>query len=185
MAAGSRRLFFALWPDAALRHRLLHWQTAHLPADVRWQHRADLHMTLHFLGSVTSDMTGRLVELGAALEPQAFDLTIDRIGHWPGPGVLWAGPSQVPAALIALHAALAEGLCALGLDVETRPYRAHVTLARTVRAPLDAGIMPLVWQVRRWALVESRPGEAPHYRPLAQWRMTNRPTTLENQERTN
>ena len=46
----GRRLFFALWPYDAVRHALLHWQTRNLPSDVRWQHRADLHLTLHFLG---------------------------------------------------------------------------------------------------------------------------------------
>ena len=48
----ARRLFFALWPDDATRQALFHWQTHNLPHDLRWQHRADLHLTLHFLGTV-------------------------------------------------------------------------------------------------------------------------------------
>lgn len=174
MPVRAQRLFFALWPDDPLRHRLLRWQTAHLPADVRWQHRADLHMTLHFLGSIEPDMARDLVGLGDSLAPAAFELTLDRIGHWPGPAVLWAGPSRVPAALVDLHGAIAQGLAALGLAVEDRPYRPHVTLARKVREPVDAAIAPLVWPVRRWALLASHPGDAPHYRPLAQWRMPAR-----------
>lgn len=171
MAARVRRLFFALWPDDPLRHRLLHWQTANLRGDVRWQHRADLHMTLHFVGEVTRDRTAGLVDLGSRLASPLFELTLDRVGFWPGPGVLWAGPSQTPGALLGLHRMLADGLQSLGFATETRPYRPHVTLARKVREPVAVDIEPLAWSVRRWALVESCPGPAPRYRPLAQWRL--------------
>ena len=54
MSATAHRLFFALWPDEAARQALVGWQTHNLAGDLRWRHRADLHMTLHFLGRSTT-----------------------------------------------------------------------------------------------------------------------------------
>ncbi|MCB1789870.1 MAG: hypothetical protein KDJ24_06195, partial [Gammaproteobacteria bacterium] len=62
----ARRLFFALWPDDSVRHALLHWQTQNLSGDVHWQHRADLHLTLSFLGQVEEQRIAGLRDVGAA-----------------------------------------------------------------------------------------------------------------------
>lgn len=164
------RLFFALWPDDAVRHALLHWQTHHLPASVRWQHRADLHLTMHFLGSVEHDRVEALVALGDQVSHQAFGLVLDKIGRWPKPGVLWCGPSSRPYELDALHDALAVGLTQHGFAVDSRPFRPHVTLARKVRKAADYGpLSPVSWSVRELALVESRPGGTPVYHPIRSW----------------
>lgn len=167
-----RRLFFALWPEDALRQALFHWQTHHLGADVRWQHRADLHMTLHFLGGVAEDRVGALRQLGDGIHGGGFDLILDQVGYWPRPQVLWAGPSVTPDALTRLHGALGSALARLGLEPEQRVYKPHVTLARKVRGGSDPlPLPPLTWHVREFALIESRPGDAPHYHPLARWRL--------------
>jgi len=166
----SRRLFFALWPDEALRRRLADWQQAHLPPGVQPTHPADLHLTLHFLGQVEEGRLGALRELGDRLAGEAFALRLDHLGHWPGPRVLWTAPDRVPEALRALHVALGEGLAALGFALDPRPWRPHVTLARkVVRAPGDLPFAALDWSVREWALLESRPGSRPLYHPLARW----------------
>lgn len=166
----ARRLFFALWPDDSLRHALYHWQMHHLRGDLRWQHRADLHLTLHFLGAVASDKVGALIELGDGVGGESFTLVLDRIGHWPRPQVLWAGPQAAPDALGRLHARLADGLLGLGFAPEQRRYRPHVTLARRVRGSPDPLSFPaLTWRVAEFALVESCPGDAPHYQPIARW----------------
>ena len=168
----SRRLFFALWPDDRTRQALFHWQTHNLPAGVRWQHRADLHMTLHFLGQVDPVRLAALRDLGAAAAGEYFVVVLDEIGHWPGPQILWAAPSSMPGELLQLHARLATGLKALDLQVETRTFRPHVTLARKVRHEPAAGpLAALSWPVTELALVESRPGDAPLYHPLHRWQL--------------
>lgn len=166
----ARRLFFALWPDDSVRHALLHWQTQNLPGDVRWQHRADLHLTLSFLGQVEEQRIAGLRDVGAAQCSAAFTLQIDEIGYWPRPQVLWAGPRVPGEQLVELHARLVSDLEALGFAREERPFRPHITLARKVRErPISAVLAPLQWEVRELALVESRAGAAPHYRLLARW----------------
>jgi 2'-5' RNA ligase len=168
----SRRLFLALWPDDAVRHALLHWQTRHLPAAVRWQHWDDLHMTLHFLGAVDADRLDGLHRFADGVEADGFVLRLSEIGWWPGPRGLWCAPGEVPDGLVRLHGRLAEGLAALGLPVESRAYRPHVTLARRVPEGGAGRLEPAVnWSVREWALCESRSGPPPVYRVLGRWRL--------------
>ncbi len=172
MSAASRRLFFALWPADAVRHVLLRWQTHNLSAGMRWQHRDDLHITLHFLGQVEDDAVHAIAALGAAQRPPPFALALDRIDYWPGPRILCATPSTPPGALIRLRETLGEALTPLGFAGDTRPYRPHVTLARNVPGDARYGpLPPLRWTVDSLCLVESRPGRAPHYRPLRRWRI--------------
>lgn len=168
----QRRLFFALWPDDAVRQALFHWQTHNLPATVRWQHRADLHMTLHFLGMVEADRVETLVGIGDSVAATGFTLVLDQIGHFPGARVLWAGPTSVPRALKGLHGRLGEGLRGADFDTEARRYRPHVTLARKVcRGEGFGPLEPLTWTATEMALVESRTGDAPMYHPLHRWRL--------------
>lgn len=167
-----RRLFFALWPDDAVRQALFHWQTHNLPGTVRWQHRADLHMTLHFLGMVETERVGALVDVGDGAAGNSCTLVLDSIGHFPKAGVLWAGPTSVPAALNGLHERLGEGLRDADFETEARRYRPHVTLARKVgRAEAFGPLAPLTWTATEMALVESRTGEVPMYHALHRWRL--------------
>jgi 2'-5' RNA ligase len=169
-AGPRRRLFFALWPDDPLRHALLHWQTRHLPGEARWTHRDDLHLTLHFLGDVDAALVDDLAGIGDQAPRERFALVLDRLGYWPRPRVLWAGPSETPAALLALHRALGAGLIARGLRIDRRRFVPHVTLARgAVQSPAELALGPVAWPVRELALVESRPGRVPAYRPLRRW----------------
>jgi len=170
MSAAARRLFFALWPGDEVRQALFHWQVHNLPGDVRWTHRADLHMTLHFLGQVEAERVDVLRELGAAIEKRPFAMVLDTVGHFRRPQVLWAGLSSVPGELGALHAQLGEGLRARGFASEARAFHPHVTLARKVRQAPPAGpLAPLTWPVTELVLVESRGGEVPHYHPIGRW----------------
>jgi 2'-5' RNA ligase len=169
---GARRLFLALWPDDAVRHALHHWQAHNLPGDARWQHRADLHMTLHFLGQVAADRLPLLDGIVDTLAADAFTLVLDDIGVWSRPAVAWAAPTSPPGELAEFHGRLGRRLADAGFTVETRTYRPHVTLARKVRDRAGLGpLRPLTWRVDEWALVESRPGRVPAYRPLRRRRL--------------
>ena len=170
MSGSRRRLFFALWPDDPVRQALFHWQTHNLSGKVRWTHRADLHITLHFLGMVDDERIDDLRRLGRDSVGEAFSLVLDKIGRWPKPQVLWAAPAHVPGNLLDLRARLGDGLAGLGFETEARSYSPHVTLARKVRDVSGYGpLLPVTWTVKELVLVESRAGAAPHYHPLARW----------------
>lgn len=161
------RLFIALWPDAAVRAAL-----AALPlADGRRVLAADLHLTLAFLGEQAPDQIDPLLALCAQLPRPAIDLTIDQLGSFRhGRDVtLWAGPSEVPAPLQALHELCRQALHEIGVGlVEHERFVPHVTLAKRARATSDAPLAPAIrWRAGAAVLVRSRPaGGLPRYQVL-------------------
>lgn len=165
-AAGGERLFFALWPDEALRARL----AAHRPTQGRPVPVANLHVTLLFLGTVGAAARSALEQGAAEIHAPAFELVLDRCGHWARAGICWLGASQVPDALQSLHEALRALAQGLEIPLEHRRYAPHVTLARRApRHPVQA-IAPIAWPVRDFVLVRSRTGgDSSTYEVLRRW----------------
>lgn len=123
-----RRLFCAAWPDDATAAALAAWS---LP-DVPRVHVTDLHLTLHFLGTVGLDVPLLLAALND-LPTVAFGIRLDRQEYWPVAGVHVATPSEVPSPLRDLHRTLGQRLAALlpgGLPANEREFRPHVSLSR-------------------------------------------------------
>ena len=169
----AQRLFFALWPDEVVRQRLVEIAAAvgvsHsgrlIPAD-------NLHITLVFLGALDNMRRQCAEQVAAGIRGERFTLVLDQIGYWSRPRILWAGASRIPDALLGLVGELQIGLTSCGITPEDRPYQAHATLMRKVDrhpAPLVAPD-PIVWDVERFWLVESVPGnKGVLYRPLVSW----------------
>lgn len=135
----ARRLFVAAWlpPGASREVRDVATRLQESDADVRWLPSANLHVTLRFLGDVESSRVDDLVAcLAAAFESSdAFELRLAGLGRFPrrgAPHVVWAGVEQGARELAALASLAERALLAEGfLDrIETRPFRAHVTLGR-------------------------------------------------------
>ena len=152
------RLFLGLWPDAEVLERLVAladgWSW---PAQVRRSAPDQLHLTLHFLGNVPAV---RLPDLRAGLRTEwsGCALDLDRGTVWPG-GIAVLEASQVPPPLARLHAELGEELRELGVPVESRPYRPHVTLARKAAGAQPPPFEPLRWHTGPgYALVRSAGG---------------------------
>jgi 2'-5' RNA ligase len=167
----QRRLFFALWPDDAVRERLRAALAAMPPRGGRPVHVEDLHLTLVFLGRVDPDRQACAERVAAAVHAEQFVLRIDRQGYWPAPRVAWCAPGEVPDALRGLVRRLTRALEACGFAPERRPYRPHVTLFRHSRAvPTGPLTEPFDWPCRAFVLVESaRAGDGPRYRVLGGW----------------
>lgn len=153
--AGSARLFYALWPDAAVHAALLAHQRAwRWPAGVSLTRPERLHLTLHFLGELPAALLPALADaLPRGGEP--FELRLAQPALWRG-GLAVLLAEQVPPPLRALHAGLGEALQALGLSTDPRPFAPHVTLARRARHAVPPGqVEPVVWPARGAVLVES------------------------------
>ena len=168
----SRRLFFALWPDARLREQLVE-RIRPLVATVasRPQRPDQWHVTLEFLGAVSASRVAAVLEAASTVRAPPFQLVLDTVEHWRRPAVLSLTPRESPVGLVTLVAALRLALEARGFEPERRTYRPHLTLARHVAAPPDvAAPEPLVWPANEFVLVESTTGPpGAIYEPLSAW----------------
>jgi RNA 2',3'-cyclic 3'-phosphodiesterase len=112
------------------------------PARVTWVPAANLHLSLVFLGNVP---VARVGDVEAVLESAvagcaAMAAAVSGIGTFGpprSPRVVWAGVEPVPG-LIRLQGRIADGLRALGLPLENRPYHPHITLGR-IKASAGTG----------------------------------------------
>ena len=163
------RLFIALLPDNGVREQLAAcrdaWAWPRSASPVKTER---LHITLHFLGDVALE---RLPELAQALDVplQPFTLHLSRANLWPG-GIAVLEPETIPAALLALHGATASVLQRLGLPVDARPFRPHVTLARRANgAVFEHAMLPVSWAIDRYALMSSTLGTGGGYTVVKQY----------------
>ena len=152
------RLFFALWPDDALRaqlHRASNTITVERPA--RRVPHYNLHLTLHFIGNVLFGKMDCLRQQARLVEAEAFELCIDRQGHFSKPRVGWLGCREIPAALSELHGQLGQRLQRCDYQPGVRNYNPHVTVARKIGAIADsANFKPIAWKATEFSLVEVR-----------------------------
>jgi 2'-5' RNA ligase len=157
--SSTTRLFLALWPDPAVRHQLRAWRDAwDWPRGATPVHTDKLHLTLHFLGNQPRDALPALLD-GMAVPFSPFRLQLGVAALWHS-GIAVLSPADVPAELLALHAALSSALPVVGLTPEARDYRPHVTMARRAgKAGVPQGGPEIDWVVDHYALVESRPGD--------------------------
>lgn len=169
------RLFFALWPDSALR-RQLHEVACAIPlqAGARRVPLGNLHLTLHFIGNVYFAQMDCLQAAARRVDACAFRLELDCQGFFSKPRVTWLGCREIPPALVDLHRELGARLHACDYQPERRPYHPHVTVARK-SGPLGtaAGFDPLGWTVNEFALVEVQTVEnGVHYRVVETYPLT-------------
>lgn len=163
------RLFFALWPDDAVRARLDAARRA-LTVPGRPVPARNLHLTLVFLGDVAAAPVEALDIRAATAGIAPFALTLDRFGSFPRARVAWLAPSTPPPVLLRLADAIATACRAAGLTPDTRPYQPHLTIARSTDAVADAAIAPQAWPVSDFCLVESaRDADGSAYTVRARW----------------
>ncbi len=141
------RCFSAIALGDELRAALARVQRelARTDAPVRWVAPQNLHLTLVFYGDIPPALAGELsrdLEHRAA-ETAPFELEVCELGCFgppAAPRVVWAGARETPRALRTLQ----EGLCTFargqGLDIDDRPYTAHITLGRGQRRQRGAAL---------------------------------------------
>lgn len=115
-------------------HRLSH-------PGLRWVAAANLHLTVKFLGNVEVTSVDELVRAaGRACSLHApFEISLSGWGAFPprgAPRTLWLGVERGQAELRRLARDVDRNLAKRGVPAETRPFSAHLTVARW---PRDAG----------------------------------------------
>jgi 2'-5' RNA ligase len=150
--------------------------------DVRWVRLDGLHMTLRFLGPTLDPRVepAREAVLAAAVGAASFEIVLGTAGAFPEggrPRTLWVAVRDGAAALTDLAARMDVALVAAGWPAETRPFKAHLTLARSDGVPAGRAIAEtliseaadarIVATIDRIGLFESLTGGGPaRYEPL-------------------
>lgn len=146
----------------------LHAACAHNQG-IRWTRADGLHLTLKFLGEISTDQVQAVAEALEEIGPfESFTLEVKGFGFFPNarhPRVLWAG-IESPPTLSELAVKVDAALANLDFPPEDRPFRPHLTLAR-FRTPrpepgLEAALEKLSstslgsFEVTEYFLFESR-----------------------------
>jgi 2'-5' RNA ligase len=140
--AGVRRVFVAVplpEPARAEVAQLVEGvRAAADPAvrDVRWVRLDGLHLTLRFIGPVHESALPGIVDAvkQAAARMASFDIAIQDAGAFPSTGrprALWLDVVEGDGELAAAAVVLDDELERVGFERTTRPYRAHLTVARS------------------------------------------------------
>ncbi len=168
------RLFVALELPERVRDALVQWRPA--ARGLRLIEASDLHVTLCFLGWRLERETPAILDACATAEGfPAASLTLDRPLWLPPrrPRVLAVELLDAGGALAEVQGALSEALSGGGwYTPETRPFLAHVTVARVgrgARAPAGELELPpaLAFEGARVTLYRSRLSAAgARYEPL-------------------
>ena len=113
--------------------------------DVRWVRLDSLHLTLRFLGPTLEDSVETAVaatrEAATAVAP--FDISIGGAGAFPSPArprALWLDVRAGEVELADLAAAVDRALHHRGWMFDAKPFRAHLTLARSDGVPAGSAI---------------------------------------------
>ncbi|WP_157957559.1 RNA 2',3'-cyclic phosphodiesterase [Salinicola halophyticus] len=166
----TRRLFFALWPDDTVRRALAAEAERLAPRCGGYPLPSEnMHVTLAFLGSVDASRLEALVDLTRAWPTLNGEWTLDRLGHFPKPRIVWAGSRTPNEALLTLDAELWQALSGHGFTAPQRDFTPHVSLIRQAdrAAPHSRLAAPLLWRFDHLALVESQLGDGgSRYRSL-------------------
>ena len=153
----TKRLFFALWPDAGQRERLGDVVAAELgPVTGRPVPAANWHVTLAFIGSYPAARVPELLARAKDCTVEGFSLPFTDLEFWPKPRLACLVPDVTPPALGSLVIWLNSVLAASGIEPEKRAYRPHLTLVRSAR-PFTSWRLaqPLTLEWRDFELVES------------------------------
>ncbi|HEY1891686.1 MAG TPA: ankyrin repeat domain-containing protein [Steroidobacteraceae bacterium] len=140
------RLFFALWPDQAMRDAMVRATRKAAPAAGRPVPASNLHVTLAFLGSVPERRLGELREVArasAASPGGRLELTFDHLEYWRAARLLCAqslldlaaeGSQPEVVRLLLAHGAHARGRPDEQVDVNPLAV-AMVNLADRIHDP--------------------------------------------------
>lgn len=171
-APEAHRLFFALWPDDAVRAQLAAAVdgVAAFRGAGRRVRTSKYHLTLHFLGgwpSAPHDPIAAARGAAAGLASRAFHLVVDHAGAFRAAHVGWLAPAG-NSGLDALWSGLGRALDEAGVPRRGQErFSPHITVLRGLRTAVsEAAVEPVSWPVADFVLVHSHDGR---YDVLDRW----------------
>lgn len=189
----SQRLFVALRPPADVRAALLAVMGGIEGA--HWQTDGQLHLTLAFLGTLDRHGVAVAIEALSSIHQSPFGVRLGTVGSFSAGrenrvSTLWVSVSEDKktdtkygkTTIFNLASSCRQALRGAGLEVDSRRFLPHITVARFGRAGAprdllrrwlaDVRLPALPFEVDRFHLVESHMGAGgSHYVPLASYQL--------------
>lgn len=157
----QNRIFFALWPDDAVRAAAAQ-QAKQLQQDQALGGRLikplRYHLTLQFLGDTVPEKTEALAgQAASAISVPGFEMVLDQAGSFPNREIpCWLSAGNQPAGLSRLYSRLERNLLAAGVRLEPVRFRPHLTVLREASRKLASKpIPPIRWPVTEFVMIRS------------------------------
>ncbi|WP_049023081.1 RNA 2',3'-cyclic phosphodiesterase [Enterobacter ludwigii] len=154
----SKRLFFAIELPSTLQRKIVRWRASHFPQDAgRPIAAANLHLTLAFLGDVSTEKQRALAAMAGRISQPAFTLHLDDAGQWLRSRVVWLGTRQPPRGLLQLASMLRAQAARSGCYQSPQPFHPYITLLRDAGQAVAIPPPGFHWdvEVNTFALYES------------------------------
>jgi len=124
------RLFVAIDIPDSIKEELTGWRMSMRGA--RWARPDQMHLTLVFLGEQQLGLYHEICESLERIAFTPFELQFHKVGYFgskKSPRTLWADIGESPE-IIALQKRVSAQCRELGIEIEARKFRPHLTLAR-------------------------------------------------------
>jgi 2'-5' RNA ligase len=129
----TKRLFLALVLPDDIKQQINNWRALHLETLEQSPVPVDnYHVTLAYIGTVNVEREKILIDNLKKIKADNFTLVINKTDYWPTPKVLHLIPTMTPPRLLDLQRKVNKAIEQIGLPIETRPYRPHLTLYRKI-----------------------------------------------------
>jgi len=165
-----KRLFFALWPDEATRAEIDQLNQSLFCKHLKKVRPGNIHVTLAFMGRVDEKTERSIRQSIPDITAEPITIFFDQLTSWSDAGVLCLTSSKQPQQIINLVEQLKIVIGTYGVELDSRPYNAHVTLARKARPNPPTILASICWHAISFALVESvSTSRGVNYQVLESW----------------
>jgi 2'-5' RNA ligase len=115
---------------------------------LRWSTPESWHITLQFLGNTSETQYECVIARLHELHVPPVPVELDELGYFDRAGILFAGVRLTPE-LLALQQRVTVATIPCGFTPEDRPYRPHITLARSKGRRNAVGLDTLKAKIRQ------------------------------------
>lgn len=183
----SHRIFIAINLPENIKNEIealiLELKKKNKRATVKWVERENLHLTLHFLGSITDEQieTIKLILEKRAMESGPIELEMGLVGAFPNlqePRVVFIDAKEKTGQLVRLVKNIGQDLINQGFEVDNRPWQSHITIGRIKNQSgklegIDHEyIIGKIWPAKSIDLMESElTSDGPNYKIVASYKL--------------
>jgi 2'-5' RNA ligase len=143
------RLFIGIQLAAAVIEQLEKVSMRHRAEGdgLRWSTPESWHITLQFLGNSSESQYECIVAQLHELHAMSVPIDLGELGFFDRAGIFFVGVAPTPE-LLALQQNVAAATIPCGFTPEDRPYRPHITLARSKSRRNATGLATLKTRIR-------------------------------------